>query len=60
MDQLTLDVTDVPGVSPGDEVVFIGCEGNNRLTAEDMAETAGTITNGILSRMGSRLERIEV
>ena len=60
MDQLTLDVTDVPGVSPGDEVVFIGCEGNNRLTAEDMAETAGTITNEILSRMGSRLERIEV
>ena len=37
-----------------------GCEGNNRLTAEDMAETAGTITNEILSRMGSRLERIEV
>lgn len=60
MDQLTLDVTDAPGVSSGDEVIFIGEEGGNRLTAEDMAEAAGTITNEILSRLGNRPGRLEV
>lgn len=60
MDQLTLDVTDVPEIPPGDEVVFIGSSGKYRLTAEDMAEKAGTITNEILSRLGSRLHRVVI
>lgn len=30
----------------------------DQLTAEDMAEKAGTITNEILSRLGSRLHRV--
>ena len=68
MDQLTLDVTDVPGVLAGDEVVFIGRSPEKRdadgkepaavITAEEMAEAAGTITNEILSRLGERLTRI--
>ena len=58
MDQLTLDVTDVPGILPGDEVVLIGSSGECRLTAEDMAGKAGTITNEILSRLGGRLRRV--
>lgn len=57
MDQLTLDVTDVPEILPDDEVVFIGSSGKYRLTAENMAEKTGTITNEILSRLGSRLHR---
>ena len=60
MDQLTLDVTDVPEILPDDEAVFIGKSGRFRLTAEDMAEKAGTITNEILSRLGSRLHRTAV
>lgn len=60
MDQLTLDVTDVPEILPGDEAVFIGRSGKYRLTVEDMAEKAGTITNEILSRLGSRLHRTAV
>ena len=60
MDQLTLDVTDVPEILPGDEAVFIGRSGKYRLTAEDMAEKAGTITNEILSRLGSRLHRVVI
>lgn len=58
MDQLTLDVTEVPGILPGDEVVLIGSSGECRLTAEDMAGKAGTITNEILSRLGGRLRRV--
>lgn len=60
MDQLTLDVTDVPEILPDDEVVFIGSSGECRLTAEDMAEKTGTITNEILSRLGSRLHRVVI
>lgn len=60
MDQLTLDVTDVPGTVPGDEVVFIGRSGESEIRAEEMAEDAGTITNEILSRLGGRLKRMIV
>lgn len=60
MDQLTLDVTDVPDTEPGDEAVFIGQSGGRQLTAEDMAAQAGTISNEILSRLGERPERIVV
>ena len=58
MDQLTIDVSDIPRVSPGDEVVLIGrCEGG-QITACEFAQMAGTISNEILSRMGSRLDRL--
>ncbi len=60
MDQLTLDVTDVPYAVPGDEAVFIGRSGSLQLTAEDMAAQAGTISNEILSRLGERPDRIIV
>lgn len=49
MDQLTADVTDIPRTAPGDEAVFIGRSGELALTAEEMAEEAGTISNEILS-----------
>lgn len=67
MDMLTLDVTDVPGVHAGDEAVFIGRSGKKEngekedlITAESVAEAAGTITNELLSRLGARLDRIAV
>ena len=60
MDQLTLDVTDVPDARRGDEVVFIGRSGDSMIRAEEMAEDAGTITNEILSRMGKRVQRIVI
>lgn len=58
MDQTLLDVTEAPGVSPGDTAVFIGRSGREEITALDLAEGAGTITNEILSRLGPRLERV--
>ena len=60
MDQVLLDVTDVPHVAPGDTAVFIGRDGGEEITAVDVAEQAGTITNEILSRLGARLERAMV
>ncbi len=58
MDQLLLDVTDLPEVKPGDTVTLIGRDGDQVLSAEAMAGAAGTITNELLSRLGPRLERV--
>lgn len=58
MDQLLLDVTEVPGAKPGDEAVFIGESGGLKLRAEEMAAEARTITNELLSRLGNRLTRV--
>lgn len=60
MDQTLVDVTDIPGVRPGDEAVIIGRSGAEKISAYDVAEQAGTISNEILSRLGGRLERILV
>ena len=55
-----LDVTDIPGVAPGDEAVLLGEQAGVRLSAWDVAGAAGTIPNEILSRLGPRLPRIPV
>lgn len=60
MDQTLVDVTDIPGVSSGDEAVFIGSSSGQEIPACDMAEQSGTISNEILSRLGERLERVMV
>ena len=60
MDQLMIDVTDIPNVSCEDEVVFIGKSRDNEILATDLADSADTISNEILSRLGSRLGRIVI
>lgn len=60
MDQTLLDVTDLPPVAPGDEVVFLGQSGSLTISALDLAEQAGTITNEIFTSLGSRLNRFFV
>ncbi len=42
----------------GDEVVLLGRQGEERITAEELAARAGTITQEIASRMGKRLHRV--
>jgi len=58
MDMLMLDVTDVNNVKAGDVATFIGRDGNEEIRCEDVAETAGTITNDVLSGLSGRLPRI--
>jgi serine/alanine racemase len=57
MDQLMADVTDIPDVKPGDVATLIGRDGQETISAEQVADEAGTITNELLSRLGTRLER---
>lgn len=58
MDQLLIDVSCAPGAAAGDEAVLIGSSGSEEITAAEMAADAGTISNEILSRLGSRPERV--
>ena len=57
MDMLTADVTDIDGVGPGDEVVFLGSQAGQIIDAREMAAWIGTIPYEILCRLGSRVER---
>ena len=57
MDMITVDVTDISGVAPGDDVVFLGEQGSERLDVREMAAAIGTIPYEILCRIGTRIER---
>ena len=57
MDMLMADVTGLD-VSPGDEVVIIGAQGDDRIDVREMAAQIGTIPYEILCRIGSRIERV--
>lgn len=56
MDQLIIDVTQIPDARPGDIVTILGTDGPHTLRAEDLAEAAGTITNELLCRLNLREE----
>lgn len=60
MDQTILDVTDVPGVEIGDEVVLIGDQGNETITAYDLADVTGTIPYEVTCAIGARVPRVLV
>jgi alanine racemase len=58
MDMITVDVTGIDAVAPGDPVVFIGTQGAERLDVREMAAAIGTIPYEILCRIGTRIERV--
>ena len=58
MDMVMIDVTDVPGISLGDEVVLMGSQGNDVITAEDIAEKMSTISYEFLCGIGPRIPRV--
>ncbi|MCB0198721.1 MAG: alanine racemase [Anaerolineae bacterium] len=58
MDQTMLDVTDIPGVRQGDEVVLIGRQGELELTSDQVAERLGTISYEVVSQILARVPRV--
>jgi alanine racemase len=56
MDMITVDVTGLD-VSPGDEVVLIGRQGDAEITAREIAATIGAIPWEVLCRLGARIAR---
>jgi alanine racemase len=58
MDQVMLDVTAVPDVKIGDEVILMGTDGTNAITADDIADATGTINYEITCALGQRLPKV--
>ena len=60
MDQCMIDVTDVPDVKEGDEVIIMGSDGTNTILADEIADATGTINYEIVCAFGQRLPKIYV
>ncbi|MEX0271039.1 alanine racemase [Leptolyngbyaceae cyanobacterium UHCC 1019] len=60
MDQLMLDVSQVPNLQEGDVVTILGHDGQESISADDWAETLGTISWEILCSFKHRLPRVAV
>ena len=58
MDKIMCDVGHISGVEIGDEVVLIGKQGDDEITADEVAQKAGTISYDIFCGLGRRVERI--
>ena len=56
MDMIMIDVSGMD-VSPGDDVVLIGRQGEDEITAREIAATIGTIPWEVVCRLGARIER---
>lgn len=57
MDQTLIDVTDIPNVMMGSEVIILGESGNLSYTADDMAQDLGTIGYEVICNISKRVQR---
>jgi alanine racemase len=60
MNMCMVDVTDIPGAELEDEVVLLGSQGSERITAEQLAGWCGTISYEVISRIHPSLPRVVV
>lgn len=60
MDQSSVDVTGVPNILVGDEVVIIGKQGNTEISAESVARQIGTINYEVVAALAERVFRIYI
>lgn len=60
MDQIVVDVTEVPGVTTGDPAVLIGVDGPEQISVAELAKRARTVGQDILSCIGPRVHRVYV
>ena len=58
MDQILVDLTDIPGVQAGDAAVLLGRQGEKAVTADELAELLGTINYEITCGIGARVPRL--
>ena len=57
MDQMMVDVTDISDVKEGDRVILMGRDGEDEITAEELADLCGTISYEIICTLGARIPR---
>ena len=58
MDQMMVDVTDIPGVTPGDSVTLIGTDGTETITVEQIAAAADSFNYEFVCGISRRVPRI--
>jgi alanine racemase len=58
MDFIMVDVTEIPNVSLGDEVILMGKQGKEQITAEEIAKKINSISYEVLCLIGKRVPRI--
>jgi len=58
MDMMMVDVSGVDAAAVGDEVILIGRQKKEEIRVEEVAGWASTVPHEILSRIGSRVNRI--
>jgi len=58
MDLVTVDVTDIPGCAAGDEVVLLGAQGPEVISAEELAAKTDTISYEVFCRVSKRVPRL--
>ena len=60
MDQFMVDVTDIEGVSFGDNVTLIGKDGNEAISVETLSELSGRFNYEFICDLGKRIPRVYV
>ena len=60
MDMTMIDVTDIEGVSTGDEAVLIGSQGGDEISADEMAALLGTINYEVTCAISKRVPRVYI
>jgi alanine racemase len=58
MDAVMADVSDVPGITPEDEFVLLGRQGDDEISAEELARARNTIPWEVATSMSHRLPRV--
>ena len=60
MDQMMVDVTDIPGVKRGDRVVLLGRDGENEITVDMLGELSGRFPYEFVCCINKRVPRIYI
>jgi alanine racemase len=58
MDQIIVDVSHLKNIKPGEEVVVLGQQGREEISADELAQLSGTINYEIVCSLGNRLPRV--
>ena len=58
MDQMMVDVTDIPDIQVGDSVVLVGTDGSETITMEQIAAAADSFNYEFVCAIGHRVPKI--
>jgi alanine racemase len=58
MDQTMIDVSHIENVKVGDEVVLVGCQGDNRISVEELADVSMSFNYEFVCDVNRRVPRV--